>query len=187
MFQNYNELPAHIRAAHTPEQRAYYEAAYFNHPHGFGPESITAQRKLEMQIADTEQRDFFLSYWPETALENLERFKVSHYDAEPDPVFSPVGDRLRRYYPDLFAHLGCRMEGLADVLDTHPTLRPLVDRYDAIKADYFRMLAAAEELCKHLTGKPKQTRRHKRYREVFAAIYPNLKRLLEELVQERKH
>lgn len=178
MFENYNDLPAHVRASHTPEERAYYEAAYFKHPHRLGPEYITASRRLEMKSADTDRRNFFLSYWPQTALQNLEKFRASHYDAKPDPVFSPVGDRLRRYYPDLFAHLGCRMDALAEACDSHPDLKLIVSSYNERKASYFRLLTEADELTAHLRGMPKRTRRHALYREAFAATYPDLKRLL---------
>lgn len=179
----YNDLPAHIRAAHTAEQRAYYQSVYAE-PR-FGPEWITAHRRLEMELADTDRRHFFLGYWPSEALHILESFRREHFDAEPHPTFSSVGDRLKRFYPNLFPMLDMRMGALGVAANSHPALLPIWKAYENLKASYFRKLAAAEELTNHLEGKQRRKQRHTYYLEAFAAIYPDLKSLIDSLIHLR--
>lgn len=181
-YRSYDEIPAHVRGSFSLEERAYYEAAYFNHPHGLGPEWVTAHRKLEMAV-DRERRDFFLSYWPDQALWLLEDFKRNHFDAEPHKYTSSIGDRLREYYPGFFKALDKRMAALSDAADTHPQLLPYWKAYETLKATYWEMLHAAEVLTRHIESpKTRKAKRHEHYKEAFAAVYPELKRLIESLV-----
>lgn len=181
MIDRYQNLPAHIRASHTPEERAYYQATY-DEPR-LGPEWATAHRKIEMTVADIDRRDFFLGYWPQEALSILEEFKDNHYEAEPDKNFSTLGERLRKYYPKLFSLLDTRMAGLSDATDTHPQLLPLWRAYQSLKASYMRKLTAADKLTSHLADLPRRKRRHEHYRVAFEAVYPDLKRLIESLIE----
>ena len=183
MFNRYDQVPLHIRATHSPEQRAYYEAVYAE-PR-FGPEWSTAHRRLEMTVADSTRRDFFLGYWPYEALHTLESFRRQHFDAPPDKgthAQSSVGDRLRHYYPGLFPMLDRRMAALSDAAGTHPWLRPLWKRYENLKALFWRKLQAAEIMAEGVESKPRRRElRHQLYREAFAAVYPRLRELLDEL------
>lgn len=178
------EVPAHIRASWTPEELAFYTAVY-DRPR-LGPEWITAHRKIEMTLADSNRRDFFMDYWPDEALNILESFKSQHYDAKPDKGLhaqSRIIDRLEVHYPRLFKLLDTRLGALPEACTTHPHLVPYWHAYRELKAVYWTKLNAAIVLTEDIQpAKMRHAERHELYRKAFAQVCPRLRDLIDALV-----
>ncbi len=192
-FPSMEHIPAHVRASWTPEEREYYETVA-GQPR-LGREWVVAHRKIEMLLADQQKRDFFLGYWPENALAYLGAFKAKHYDAEPDRghyAESTLVDRLRKYYPGLFEVLDTRVGSLREAATTHPHLQTIAETYAGLKAEYFRLLTAAELLAGSGKGLPQKEqkrinkKKHDYFREAFARIYPDLHDLIAALCNSRR-
>lgn len=174
----------HIRASWSKEERAFFEAV-LSAPLALGPEWTTGRRRIEMQEADIDRRNFFLSYWPQEALKDLELFKRDHFDALPTEgayATSSITERVEFHYPYLFKFLDARMAPLGDTLDTHPHLAGYWNGYSELKASYWRKLTAAEELTADVESATRRfAKRHELYMMAFEAAYPRLHELLNEL------
>ena len=177
------EVPAHIQAGWSTEERRYYEHSYDKVR--LGTAWTIAHRKIEMQMSGRGKRNFFLGYWPREALDTLERFREHHYDAElTTGAYSPhpIADRVKYFFPELFDKLGCRLEGLSDAENSHPWLREYSRAYQQLKNKYFELLTSSDSLTKHLGSKSlRYAKRHEYYRVAFEAVYPDLHALLKEL------
>lgn len=183
-----SNIPEHVRAAWTPDQHRFFEKSYFHHPTTFGPEWITAHRALEMQLAESGRREFFLEYWPHEALAALERFWGHHYNRTPDKghhAESSVSLRVRKFYPELFTmHLRPRVAPLEYIADTHPHLYDLWTQFRALDDSYHRKLNAAAELAGNIPDpKERKAQLHTLYRLAFQSVYPPLRAVLMEMME----
>lgn len=182
-------VPHHVRSAWTPEQQRFIEHAYHRHPHGLGPEYVTASRSVETALANESRREFFLSYWPEEALASLERFKRSHYDLPPDSghyAETSISQRVRKHYPSLLTfYLRPRVAPLQYLAGSHEHARSLYYRFAELDDAYHRKLHAADELIAGLDlgGAQRNKKLHELYRLAFESVYPALKALLKELAE----
>jgi len=181
---NISDVPKHIRGAWTKEQRAFIEAVYSRQQ--LGPEWITAHRCVEMQCGSKKERDFLLGYYPEEALANLENFKQTHYAMAPDKgcsALSSVVLRVSKFYPEFFTvNIRPRLRPLEHTQDTHPYAFELYMRIKDLDDEYYRSLAAAEQLTRHISNrKERMAKLHDLFKLAFEAVYPGLKTILSEL------
>ena len=143
------------------------------------PHWTAEQRRVQVLAGDRAQHEFMSAYYLVEALKTLEAFAAQHYDAEPNKFSSPVGDRLRWYYPKLFLRLRDRLEAMFVI----PDFAPYKPRFEKLEKRYLAGLKSADDSARDLKGIKKRKQRHEGYRQAFGNIYLDLKALLVELVE----
>lgn len=152
-------------------------AAILNDP--AHPQWTAEQRRVQVLAGDRAQHKFMSAYYLVEALRTLEAFAAQHYEAAPSKYGSPVGDRLRRFYPNLCYRLRDRLDPMFEIEE----FAPYKPRFEKLEKKYLAGLRSADDLARDFEGAKKRNQRHEGYLQAFGNIYPQLKALLTELVE----